>query len=448
VSRRLIKNLSNIIDSDLRDITDPAIIVTRDLPLSDLSALEQENVLGFATEVGGRTSHVGLLARSLELPAVVGLGDVLDKINTGDIAIIDGEESILIINPSDNQLNEYKNKLSRVEQQDRRLIKNKDLPAVTKDDFEVHLFANIDLPGEVESALGHGALGIGLFRSEFMFIQKPELIKDEEAHYNLYKKLVSEVSPLPATIRILDIGSDKHLHTLRNHKELNPALGLRAIRLFLKDRDVIIAQLKGMLRASAEGDLRILIPFVSGLTEVFQIKEIIEEIKAEFTKKNIPFRRDIKIGLMIEIPSAALIADKLAKWVDFFSVGTNDLIQYTLAIDRANEKVSYLYRPLHPAIIKLLSIVIKAGIDNGIPVTVCGEIAGDPISMVVLLGMHYSSLSMNAVAIPLIKNIIRSFSLSEAEMIVNEVMRQHTAKEAEEYILEQLTHKFPAGYPM
>ncbi len=446
VSRRVINNLGEEIVRDIHDINEPAIILTHDLPLSDLSALEQDKILGFATVVGGRTSHVGLLARSLELPAVVGLGNILDEVETGDIAIIDGEESTIIINPTDNQLNEYRNKLNLVTQVEQQLIKNKDLPAVTVDGFTVNLFANIDLPSEVKSAIDHGAQGIGLFRSEFMFIQKPRLIKDHEAHYNLYKQLVREVSPLPATIRVLDIGSDKHIHELDGKRELNPALGLRAIRLFLRDRDAIYAQLSGMLRASTEGDLRILIPFVSGITEVYQVLEIIAEVKSDLRKKNHAFNPDTQVGLMIEIPSAALIADKLARMVDFFSVGTNDLIQYTLAIDRANEKVSYLYRPLHPAMIKLLGIIIKAGEENEIPVTVCGETAGDPLSMIVLLGMRYANLSMNAVAIPHIKNIIRSFRVKDAEEIVAEVTRMETAKEAEEFILEQMAFKFPAGY--
>jgi len=447
ISRRVIKNLGGESASNLHEIQQPSIVVARDLPPSDVGMFQQDKILGFATEIGGKTSHVSLLARSLELPAVVALHEVVEKIDSGNMAILDGEEDLLIINPTDNQIHEYKNKLQLMQKVGKQLIKNRDLPAVTKDGFEVKLQANIDLPIEVTGAIEHGAQGIGLFRSEFMFIQNPGKINDEEVHYNIYSSIVKDANPYPSTIRIMDIGNDKLIHGKSNHREPNPALGLRAIRLFLQNRDAIYAQIRGMLRASVHGKLEILIPFVSGITEVYQTLEMMNEVKDDLRKKKIPFSDDIKVGVMIEIPSAALVADQLAKWVDFFSVGTNDLIQYTLAIDRANENVSYLYRPLHPAIIKLLSIIIKSGEKAGIPVAVCGEIAADPISMVVLLGMKYKVLSMNAVSIPVIKNVIRSMTLKEAERIVSNISDMTTAKEAEEYILEKLTAKFPAGFP-
>jgi phosphotransferase system enzyme I (PtsI) len=447
ISRRVVKNLGDESASDLHEIQQPSIVVARDLPPSDLGIFQQDKILGFATEIGGKTSHVSLLARSMELPAVVALHEVVEQIDTGDMAILDGEEEVLIINPTENQLDEYRNKLELLQKVERQLIKNREFPAITKDGFEVTLLANIDLPIEVQSALEHGAKGIGLFRSEFMFIQNPEKIKDEEVHYNIYSSIIKDASPFPSTIRIMDIGNDKFLSHQTNHKEPNPALGLRAIRFFLKNKDTIYSQIHGMLRASVHGKLEILIPFVSGITEVYQTLELINEVKDDLRQKKIPFSDDIRIGVMIEIPSAALVADQLAKWVDFFSVGTNDLIQYTLAIDRANENVTYLYRPLHPAIVKLLAIIVKAGKEAGIPVAVCGEIAADPISMIVLLGMRYEVLSMNAASIPIIKNVIRSMTVKEAERIVSAIIDMTTAKETEEYILEKLTAKFPAGFP-
>jgi phosphotransferase system enzyme I (PtsI) len=445
VSRRLISNLGSQSTTDLHKLKEPGIIISRDMHPSDFSALDHSKVLGLAIEVGGKTSHVGLLARSLEIPTLVGLNHVVNEVKTGDIAIIDGDEDLLIINPSESLLNEYRNKKDLLLQVESKLILNRNLPAVTLDGYEVELRANIDLPIEVASAIDHGARGIGLFRSEFLFLQNPSQITDENVHYHIYRHLLEE-SPYSNTIRILDIGSDKEVTGHKIEKELNPALGLRSIRLFLQKRDIIIAQLRGMLRASIYGKLEILIPFVSGITEVNQVKELIIEIKEDFIEKKMPFDENIKIGIMIEIPSAAIIAESLAKTVDFFSVGTNDLIQYTLAIDRSNKHVSYLYRPLHPAIIRLLSIIIKAGRSAGIPVSVCGEVAADPVSLMILLGMKYPILSMNAVSIPLIKNIIRSIKQSDAAMITEKISTMKTALEAEEYLLEQITARFPRGF--
>lgn len=443
LSRRLIDNLAGEDNTDVQKPLEPSIIVSRNLPPSYLSSIERDTILAIATEIGGKTSHISLLAKSLELPAVVGLRGLLDEIDPNGVAIIDGEEQLLIVNPTTEQINEYREKLKHFRQTEKQLIKNKDLPAVTLDGTEVNLLANIDLPSEVKNAKEFGARGIGLFRSEFIFMQYPDRMNDEELHYNIYSALVKEAAPYPATIRILDIGSDKYFGDHLLYKEANPALGMRAIRLFLQNPETIITQLRAMLRASIHGNLEILIPFISGVTEVEQTIDIIEDIKSEFRKKKIPFKDDIKLGIMIEIPSAALIADQLAKKADFFSVGTNDLIQYTLAIDRSNQNVSYLYRPLHPAILKLMSMIVASGKNAGIPVSVCGEVAIDPVIMIVLLGFGYTSLSMNPPSIPMIKNTIRSIKIEDARKIASNLLILPTSKETEDYVIQQIASGFP-----
>jgi len=443
LSRRIIDNLAGETSTDVQKPFEPSIIVARNLPPSYLSAIERDTILAIATEVGGKTSHISLLAKSLELPAVVGLRGLVDEIDPDSIAIIDGEEETLIVNPTTEQINSYREKRKQFRQTEKKLIRNKDLSAVTLDGTEVNLLANIDLPSEVKNAKEFGARGIGLFRSEFIFMQYPDRINDEELHYDIYSALVKEAAPYPATIRILDIGSDKYFGEQLLYKEANPALGMRAIRLFLQNRDTIITQLKAMLRASVHGNMEILIPFISGVTEVEQTIEIIDEIKREFKRKKIPFKDDTKLGIMIEIPSAALIADQLARKVDFFSVGTNDLIQYTLAIDRSNQNVSYLYRPLHPAILKLMSMIIASGQKAGIPVAVCGEVAIDPVIMIVLLGFGYSILSMNPPSIPMIKNVIRSIKIEDARKIASGLLDLSTSKETEDYVIQQIASGFP-----
>lgn len=443
LSRRIIDNLAGEVNTDVQKPLEPSIIVSRNLPPSYLSSIERDTILAIATEIGGKTSHISLLAKSLELPAVVGLHGLLDEIDPNGVAIIDGEEQLLIVNPTTEQINAYREKLKHIRQTEKQLIKNKDLPAVTLDGTEVNLLANIDLPSEVKNAKEFGARGIGLFRSEFIFMQYPDHMNDEELHYNIYSALVKEAAPYPATIRILDIGSDKYFGDHLLYKEANPALGMRAIRLFLQNPETIITQLRAMLRASIHGNLEILIPFISGVTEVEQTIDIIEDIKSEFRKKKIPFKDDIKLGIMIEIPSAALIADQLAKKADFFSVGTNDLIQYTLAIDRSNQNVSYLYRPLHPAILKLMSMIIASGQKAGIPVSVCGEVAIDPVIMIVLLGFGYTSLSMNPPSIPMIKNTIRSIKIEDARKIASNLLSLPTSKETEDYVIQQIVSDLP-----
>lgn len=443
LARRITDNLAGGENGQTQKPQEPSIIVARNLPPSYLSSIDRDIILGIATEVGGKTSHISLLAKSLELPAVVGLKEIVDDIDPSSVAIIDGDEHLLIINPTSDEITIYHERLKKLRQTEKKLIKNRDLPAVTIDGFEVDLLANIDLPSEVKSAKEFGAKGIGLFRSEFIFMQYPDRIDDENLHYDIYSALIKEASPYPATIRVLDIGSDKYFGDQLVYKEANPALGMRAIRLFLQNRDTIITQLKAMIRASVHGKLEILVPFISGVTELDQIIEIINDIKSEFRKKKIPFKDDIKLGIMIEIPSAALISDQLAKKADFFSVGTNDLIQYTLAIDRSNQNVSYLYRPLHPAILKLLSMIIESGKKADIPVAICGEVAIDPVIMIVLLGMGYSVLSMNPPSIPMIKNIIRSIKIEDARKISSALNDLATSKETEDQVIRSIATTFP-----
>ncbi|OGW61414.1 MAG: phosphoenolpyruvate--protein phosphotransferase [Nitrospirae bacterium RBG_16_64_22] len=442
VVERILRNLLGNQAEGVPDLPHAVIIVAHDLTPSDTLQLKREQVVGFVTDIGGRTSHTAIMARSLEIPAVVALGDATGRIKNGDPVILDGTRGIVVLNPDPGTFLEYLERQRRYVTHDRELGKLRDMPARTVDGCEVRLLANLDVPDDVESVIEHGAAGIGLFRTEFLYMNRPTLPTEEE-QFEAYRKVAERLYPHPVVFRTLDVGSDKIADAVERRPEANPALGLRAIRLCLKNIDLFRTQLRAILRASAYGDARILFPMISGLDELRLAKYILEEVRREMVEEEIPFKEDIKVGAMIEIPSAAVIADLIAGEADFFSVGTNDLIQYAMAIDRQNENVAYLYEPLHPAVLRLVRHIVESGRAAGIPVSMCGEMAGDPLFSVILLGLGFDELSMIGLSVPRVKKIIRSVTMDEARMLVTRALDCKTAAEAQETVYAFMRARFP-----
>jgi phosphotransferase system enzyme I (PtsI) len=440
IGERITRNILGRKREELSTIREPSIIVAHDLSPADTANLDTQVVMGFVTNAGGKTSHTAIMARALEIPSVVGLKKITSEVTSGETIIVDGTIGVVITKPTSETLWKYREKKQRYEQLEKELFHFKDLPAETPDGFQVKLLANIELVEELSSIREHGAEGIGLYRTEFLYLNRKELPTEEE-HFNIYKKVIKTVSPHPVTIRTFDLGGDKFLSRPDLVDEMNPVMGLRAIRFCLKEVSIFKTQLRSLLRASIFGELKMLFPMISGMREIAQIKEILEELKAELHKEGIPYNPDIKIGIMIEIPSAATIADLLAKEVDFFSIGTNDLIQYTLAIDRVNENVSYLYNPLHPAVLRLIRNVVDAAHSTGISVVMCGEMAGEPLYLPILLGLGIDELSMNPLCILKIKKILRSIRYHDAQQLAAHVDQFKTAIEIEHFMKQEMNKR-------
>jgi phosphotransferase system enzyme I (PtsI) len=421
------------------------IIVAHDLSPADVLQIDKAKVIGFITDMGGKTSHSAILARALEIPAVVGLDRVTSDIANGDLLIIDGTTGIVVVNPDREKFNDYLRRKQHYEYLERELLKLKDLPVQTTDGHRIVLKGNVELPEEIPSLKVHGAEGIGLFRTEMLFFNRKE-IPSEEEQFAVYSSVVKEMAPHPVTIRTLDVGGDKFVVNLNLDDELNPALGLRAIRLSLRQPETFKPQLRAILRASALGKVRIFFPMVSGVAEIRAVKVLLEEAKQELRREGITFDEWIKIGIMVEIPSAVIIADLLAREVDFFSVGTNDLIQYSLAIDRTNEHLSYLYEPLHPAVLRSLKMVVDAAHAAGIDACICGEMAGEAEYLPILLGLGFDELSMNAVSILRVKKILRRCSKSEAEKLVTRALTFPTAQEVETFLRSEIAARFSESF--
>ena len=409
------------------------VIVHHDLTPADTAQLQRGMVLGFATDTGGKTSHTVIMARSLEIPAVVGLARATAEIEHGSMVILDGSSGLLIADPDAQTLAQYRAARTMLEERERRLRLGATAPATTKDGVRILLSANVELA--VEGALAHecGADGVGMFRTEFLFMNRRDLPSEEE-QYNAYRTVVEALKPRPVTIRTLDIGGDKLFSPADRPSEANPALGLRAIRYCFKDEPVFRAQLRAILRASAHGPTRILLPMISGLEELRWAREQIKSCADELARGGIAHDPAVQIGIMIEIPSAAMLSDLFAREVDFFSIGTNDLIQYTLAIDRGNEDVAYLYEPLHPALLRLLKRVIDAGDGAGLRVNLCGEMGSEPQYLPVLLGLGLRELSMHAVQIPRMKKWVGAIDLEDARRMAAHAMTLPTAKEVREFV--------------
>lgn len=434
VGDRLIKNILGIADQNLADLPEKVIIIAKDLTPSDTAQMNKEMVLAFATDMGGRTSHTAIMARSLEIPAVVGLTDLYGKAKDGDTVIVDGNAGKVFVNPDKATLEEYERLKAEYLEYRQSLRELKDLPAETRDKSrKVELCANIGTPDDLKGVLENGAEGVGLYRTEFLYMDRDSLPTEEE-QFEAYKMVAEKMAPRAIIIRTLDIGGDKKLPYLDMPEELNPFLGWRAIRMCLDRPEILKTQLRAILRASHYGKLRIMYPMISRVEEIRRANAILEEARQELGREGIPYDKKLQVGIMIELPSAAVIADILAEEVDFFSIGTNDLIQYTLAVDRMNEHISKLYEPLHPAVLRLIKNVIDASHKAGKWTGMCGEMAGDLSATAILLGMGLDEFSMSASSIPQVKKIIRSISYDEAKEIAEKALSMESAQDVKKLL--------------
>lgn len=436
ISKRVMQNLLGKSDPTLtlRRLDEPVVVVAHDLSPSDTATLDREKVLGFATEIGGPTSHTAIMARSLEIPAVVGVPNLTDLVKDGDIIIIDGNHGRVIVNPDQIELEDFEEAKRRFSALERELDLLRDLEAETLDGYRIELSANIELPNEVESVKRHGARGIGLFRTEYLFLTRDDLPSEEE-QFDLYRQVAEAIAPDVAIIRTIDLGGDKFASQIDYPREMNPFLGWRAIRFCLDiGKDIFRTQLRAILRASHYGKIKIMYPMISGMWEIRQCADLVGQLMEELDREGLPYNRQIEIGAMIEVPSAAVIADVLAREVDFFSIGTNDLIQYTLAVDRNNQRMAYLYEPLHPSVLRLIKHTVDAGHAEGRWVGVCGEMAGDPSKTILLLGLGVDELSMSPVVVPEVKKVIRSIRYEQIKDIGEKILRLSTVDEVRRYV--------------
>ena len=412
----------------IKDLTEPCIIVANDLTPSDTANLDSEKVLGFITEIGSKTSHTAILARSLQIPAVLGLGKDIHELKAGQSILLDGFNGFVVISPSDQLLFEYGQLVKRQNTIETSLQKIRTEPAKTLDNHSITLSANIERATDVQAVLKSGATGVGLFRTEFLFINRTDL-PDEEEQFQSYKKVSEALNPEPVIIRTLDLGGDKLLSHVNVSAEMNPFLGWRAIRLCLQEKDLFRTQLRAILRASAFGNLKIMYPMISGIDELDEANNLLEECQQELRVKGEKFSEKIEIGVMIETPSAAMISDKLAKRVHFFSIGTNDLIQYALAVDRLNEKIAHLYEPTHPGILRLIKTTVDAGKENGIWTGVCGEMASDLSMVPLLIGLGVEELSVASSMAPRVKMLIRNINVTQAKELADFALSSDSPKE-------------------
>ncbi len=427
VGKRVLRHLLGKEHKGLKDLKERVVVVAHDLSPSDTAAMHKQLVSAFVTDIGGKTSHTAIMAKALEIPAVVGSVEATVKIKTGDTLIVDGSMGVVIINPDEETLRIYQEEEQKLIGIAERFVVVKDLPAVTTDGHKVDIVANIELPEDIPAVKVHGGEGIGLYRTEFFYMNRKDAPTEEE-QFQSYKFVAEEMGSSSVVIRTLDLGGDKFLSQFEMPKEIQPFLGWRAIRFCLARPDVFKLQLRAILRASVYGRLRLMYPMISGIEELKQANAILEECKEELRRDRLNFNEDIEVGVMIEVPSAAITADLLAKEADFFSIGTNDLIQYSLAVDRGNEKVAYLYDPAHPAILRMIKNIIDSGHADNIRVGMCGEMASDELFTLVLLGLSLDEFSLSPLAIPQIKYIIRSVSFAEAKSIANEALSLDTSK--------------------
>ena len=440
IGNRLIKNILGMHIVDLGEINEEAILVAYDLTPSETAQLNLDKVLGFVTDIGGRTSHTSIMARSLELPAIVGTNNVTELVNTGDFLILDALNNAVYVNPSQDEIQRLKTLQAKLAEEKAELAKLKDLPALTLDGHRVDVVANIGTIRDVEGAERNGAEGVGLYRTEFLFMDRDQLPTEEE-QFIAYKEVVEAMNGNLVILRTMDIGGDKELPYLNLPKEMNPFLGWRAIRIALDRREILNAQLRAVLRASAYGKLAVMFPMIISVEEIRELKSVIEELKVELRNEGKAFDENIQIGVMVETPSAAVNAKFLAKEVDFFSIGTNDLTQYTLAVDRGNELISHLYNPMSPSVLSLIKQVIDASHAEGKWTGMCGELAGDERATVLLLGMGLDEFSMSAISVPRIKKLIRNVNYQDAKLLAEKALQQPTAAEIERLVIDFLAEK-------
>jgi phosphotransferase system enzyme I (PtsI) len=419
VTTRVLNNLLGLEDeADLRHLKEPCIIISHDLTPSNTAQLDKRNVLGFGTDVGSKTSHTAIMARSLRIPAIVGLKDASTRLESGQYALLDGFNGVIVVNPTDQTLFEYGQLIKKQVTLEEKLRDIQLKPAVTLDGRSVFLSANIEGPKDAEAVKLAGAEGVGLFRTEYLYINR-ELPPSEDQQYEAYVEAARALKPLPLVIRTLDLGGDKFLAHMPLPREMNPFLGWRAIRFCLQEQDIFRDQLRAILRASAEGNVKMMYPMISGLDELNQANALVEAYKSELRSENVAFDQNLQIGAMIETPSAVIVADSLAKRLKFFSIGTNDLIQYSLAVDRMNEKIAHLYEPTHPAIVRLIKATIDAAHRHRVWVSVCGEMASDPVFAPLLLGLGVDELSAAPPLVAPVKFLIRRLKFSEAKALAD-----------------------------
>jgi phosphoenolpyruvate-protein phosphotransferase (PTS system enzyme I) len=442
IEKSILRNLLGHSRERLQHLKQPVVVLAHDLTPSETAGLDPSKVHAFATEAGGRTSHTAIMAGALEIPAVVGLGKFITDVSGGDLVIVDGNAGLLIIDPDQETLASYEETERSFRVFETDLEQLRDLPAETKDGTRISLFGNIEFPHETEHCIDRGADGVGLYRTEFLYLGRAS-DPTEQDHLDAYLSVVRALGQQPVVIRTLDLGADKFHTSPEAANERNPFLGLRSVRLCLQNLTLFKTQMRAILRASAEGNVRIMFPMVSTLQELRECKRILAEVKKDLQAEGVPFNRDLPVGTMIEVPSAAIMADHLAREVDFFSIGTNDLVQYTLAADRTNETVAALYNPADPAVLRLIQNVVTAARTHSINVNVCGEMSGEPIYTLLLLGMGLRQLSVTPHNIPEIKMIIRSVTLTEANQVAEAALRLETARETVNYLREQTRRFLP-----
>jgi len=442
VGGRLMRILTGEHQRSVADISQKALVVAHDLSPADTMQLDRKRVLGFVTDKGGQTSHTAILARSLEIPAVVGLENITSLVYDRLPAIIDGSSGVVILNPSEETFKEYLKRKQSYEYLEKELGSFKELPAITTDNQRVALRGNLELACDFPAASKHGCEGVGLYRTEFLFLGRSKPPSEEE-QFEAYREILAEMQPHPVTIRTLDIGGDKIVSQLNMADEMNPAMGLRAIRFSLREGQLFKTQLRAILRASVYGKVRLMFPMISGMAELRACKRILQDVQECLAQEGIEFDRDLEIGIMVETPSAVLLAHFLAEEVDFFSIGTNDLIQYCLAVDRGNEHVAYLFDPLHPAILRAIKTICQAANEKGVDVCLCGEMAGEPLYALVLLGLGLHELSMNPASIPRVKRVIRQVSRRDGEKMVEKLLTLKTVKEVSNCLDREMRRRLP-----
>ncbi|MCQ9207302.1 MAG: phosphoenolpyruvate--protein phosphotransferase [Omnitrophica bacterium] len=442
VGRRILKNLLGTEQRSLEQLAEKTVVVAYDLSPSDTAVMHRGNVIAFATDIGARTSHTAIMAKSLEIPAVVGLETVTAKVKNGSNIIVDGNRGVVIVNPTPKTIRKYHAEKRRFEKFEKHLVKLKNLPAKTLDGKEVELAANIEMAADIPGVLAHGAKGIGLYRTEYFYMNRKDLPSEDE-QYEDYRQVAEKIYPNSVIIRTLDLGGDKFLSQFEVPHDMNPFLGWRAIRFCLARPDIFKAQLSAILRASHHGKLKIMYPMISGVEELRQAHVILNEVKEDLNRRAVPFDKNIEVGAMIEVPSAALTSDVLAKESDFFSIGTNDLIQYALAVDRVNEKIAYLYEPAHPAVLRLIKIVIDNAHEGNIWAGMCGEMAGDAALTLILLGLGLDEFSVPPIMVPEIKRIIRAVNYEDVKKIASDALKLSTGAEVMEMAKANLRELVP-----
>jgi phosphotransferase system enzyme I (PtsI) len=435
VCDRILRHLMGAVGVNISGINKRVILVAKNLSPAETSQIQLDRVMGFITDRGGKTSHTSIIARTLEIPAVLGLERATALIKNEDLIIVDGNEGLVIINPEEETLVRYEELSRRYEAYKKEEVRRGELPATSADGQHFRIMGNIELPEEIVAVKDHGGDGIGLFRTEFLYLSRIDFPGEQEL-FDQYKEVVELMAPLPVTIRTLDINGDKEIESMPSPEEANPALGLRAIRFCLKNPEIFKTQLRAILRAAAHGYVRLLLPMISGAEEITECVRILDQAAAELEQEGLEYNRDIEVGIMIEIPSAAVMADLLADMVDFFSIGTNDLVQYTLAIDRGNRHVAHLYSPMHPAVIRLIRHVVDAGRHRGKKTYMCGEMAAEPMHLPILMGMGIEELSMAPQSIPKIKNIIRKINVSEVQKLMDTLLQQSSVQDMERIIMD------------